>query len=169
MGERLFTSMSFSSSSNGLDSGISFRESFLDSLITTLGSTSDSVLCTWRASGFNGADSVTANPFIVTIKRNPVGINQISSAVPNEFSLHANYPNPFNPKTIIKFDIARSSLVTLKIYNLLGEEVKTLVDRNLNAGTYTTDFDARSLSSGVYFYRLETEGFTNTKRMMLVK
>ena len=89
--------------------------------------------------------------------------------MPEDFSLYANYPNPFNPKTIIKFDIARSSLVTLKIYNLLGEEVKTLVDRNLNAGTYTTDFDASSLSSGVYFYRLETEGFTNTRRMMLVK
>ncbi|MBK9225625.1 MAG: T9SS type A sorting domain-containing protein [Ignavibacteria bacterium] len=159
----------FTSNNNGLDSGISFRESFLDSLITTLGSTSDSVLCAWRASGLNGADSVTANPFIVTIRRNPVGINQISSTVPEDFSLYANYPNPFNPKTIIKFDIARSSLVTLKIYNLLGEEVKTLVDRNLNAGTYTTDFDASSLSSGVYFYRLETEGFTNTRRMMLVK
>jgi PKD repeat protein len=168
---------SFTSNNNGLDSGISLRESFLDSLITTLGSTSDSVLCAWRASGFNGADSVTSNPFIVTIRRNPVGINQISSVVPDNFNLYANYPNPFNPKTIIKFDIAKSSLVTLKIYNLLGEEVKTLVDRNLNAGTYTTDFDASSLSSGVYFYRLvvsssnplETKGFTNTRRMMLVK
>ncbi len=159
----------FTSNSNGLDSGISFRESFLDSLITTLGSTSDSALCTWRASGFNGADSVTSNPFIVTIRRTPVGISQISSTVPENFVLYTNYPNPFNPKTIIKFDIAKSSLVTLKIYNLLGEEVSTLVNKNLNAGTYTADFDASSLSSGVYFYRLETEGFTNTRRMMLVK
>jgi PKD repeat protein len=159
----------FTANNNGLDSGVSFRESFLDSLITTLGSTNDSVLCTWRAAGFNGADSVTANPFIVTIRRNPVGISQISSAVPDGFSLYANYPNPFNPKTVIKFDVAKNSLVVLKVYNLLGEEVSTLVNRQLAAGTYTADFDANSLSSGLYFYRLEASGFTATRRMMLVK
>lgn len=159
----------YTANGNGLDSGISLRESFLDSLIATLGSTTDSVLCTWRATAYNGADSVTANPFIVTIRRNPVGINQISSSVPAGFNLYANYPNPFNPGTIIKFDIAANTPVTLKVFNLLGEEVATLVNRSLAPGTYTADFDASSLSSGIYFYRLETNGFTGTRRMMLLK
>lgn len=159
----------FTANNNGLDSGISFRESYLDSLITILGSSNDSVTCTWRALGFNGADSVSANPYIVTIRRTPVGINQISSVVPSGFSLYDNYPNPFNPKTVIKFDVAENGRVALKVYNILGEEVASLVNRQLAAGTYTADFDASSLSSGLYFYRLESEGYTATKRMMLLK
>lgn len=159
----------FTANNNGLDSGVSFRESFLDSLITTLGSSTDSVLCTWRVSGLNGADSVTSNPFIVTIRRNPVGISQISSTVPDGHRLYMNYPNPFNPSTVIKFDVAASSPVTLKVYNILGEEVATLVNRQLAPGTYTADFDASSRSSGIYFYRLEAQGYVETRRMMLVK
>lgn len=159
----------FPSDNNGLDSVMSFRKSFLDSLVAGFGTTGDSATCAWRVTALNGADSVTANSFIITIRRETVGINQISSLVPDQFNLYNNYPNPFNPATIIKFDISKSQFVTLKIYNLLGEEVKSLVNQNLTPGSYNVDFNAASMSSGIYFYKLETEGFSQTKRMMLVK
>ena len=78
--------------------------------------------------------------------------------------------SPFNPATKISFDLPQDSKVNLVVYDLLGREVAKLVNNEFKvAGKYTYDFNAASLSSGVYFYRLETEGFTNTKRMMLVK
>ncbi len=163
------TDLLFTSDNNGLDSGITLRKSFLDTLISQLGSTTDSVVCAWRATALNGADSVVSNPFIITIVRDPVGISQISSSVPEGFRLYTNYPNPFNPRTVIKFDVARTAPVSLKVYNILGEEVSTLVNENLSPGTYSATFDAGTVGSGIYFYRLETSGFTETKRMMLVK
>lgn len=164
-----FPEYPFTSNNNGLDSSISLRKSFLDSLATTLGTTGDSVRCQWRAYTTNGLDTIAANPFLVTIRKITIGINQISSVIPEKFNLYNNYPNPFNPKTIIKFDIANSQNVKLKIYNMLGEEVTTLVDQNLTPGSYSIDFDASSLSSGMYFYRIETRDFSQTKRMVLVK
>ncbi|MBK6877998.1 MAG: T9SS type A sorting domain-containing protein [Ignavibacteria bacterium] len=93
-----------------------------------------------------------------------------ANILPTEFALHQNYPNPFNPATKISFDLPQDSKVSLVVYDLLGEEVSRLVNNEFKvAGTYTFDFNAASHSSGVYFYRLETEGFTNTKRMMLIK
>ena len=93
-----------------------------------------------------------------------------ANILPTEFALHQNYPNPFNPATKISFDLPQDSKVNLVVYDLLGREVSRLVNNEFKvAGTYTFDFNAASLSSGVYFYRLETEGFTNTKRMMLIK
>lgn len=159
----------FRSDNNGADSVASFRRSFLDSLAGTMGTTGDSVLCAWRVTALNGADSISTNSFLVTIRRTGVGITQISSIVPEKFSLHNNYPNPFNPQTIIKFDIAKSQFVTLKIYNILGEQVAQLVNENLSPGSYSVDFNAGSYPSGMYFYRLETSGFSETKRMMLLK
>lgn len=157
------------SNNNGLDSGISIRKSFLDSLAVTLGTTGDSVLCIWRATGYNGLDSITSNQFVVTIRRNTVGINQISSAVPESFKLFNNYPNPFNPTTKIKFDIVKTQNVTLKVFDMLGKEVALLVNQNLSPGSYSVDFNASGISSGMYFYRLETEGYSDTKRMVLMK
>ncbi len=93
-----------------------------------------------------------------------------ANILPTEFALHQNYPNPFNPATKILFDLPQDSRVSLVVYDLLGREVKLLVKNESKvAGKYTYDFNGSSLSSGVYFYRLETEGFTNTRRMMLVK
>ncbi|MCX6166267.1 MAG: T9SS type A sorting domain-containing protein, partial [Ignavibacteriae bacterium] len=80
-----------------------------------------------------------------------------------------NYPNPFNPNTIIRFQIKDSRFVTLKVYDMLGKEVATLVNEKLAAGTYEATFDASQYTSGVYFYRLQTENFTDTKRMILIK
>lgn len=157
------------SDNNGLDSVKSLRKSFLDSLVSQFGTNGDSATWAWRITALNGADSVTSNSNLLTIRRMPVGINMISSIVPEAFNLYANYPNPFNPKTIIKFDIAKNQHVSLKVYNLLGEEIMTLVNENLAAGSYNVDFDASTFASGLYFYRLETGGFAKTMRMMLVK
>jgi hypothetical protein len=105
------------------------------------------------------------------------GINQISSEVPEQFSLSQNYPNPFNPATHFEFRIADFGLVRLIVYNAVGEEIETLVNRDLSPGTYRADFDGSSLPSGVYFYRLEAFDpstplrvtFTQTKKMVLIK
>jgi photosystem II stability/assembly factor-like uncharacterized protein len=97
------------------------------------------------------------------------GINNNTTGIPTEYKLSQNYPNPFNPTTKISFALPKSGLVTLKIYDVLGKEVATLVNENRNAGSYIVDFNGASLSSGVYFYKLETSGFTDVKRMMLVK
>ncbi len=98
-----------------------------------------------------------------------VGIHSSSNIVPDKFNLYQNYPNPFNPVTNIKFDIPKSSFVKLKIYNVLGKEVAVILNENKSAGSYTIDFDASTISTGIYFYRLETESFTETKRMVILK
>ena len=161
--------MFYNSDNNGIDSVISFRRSFLDSMAVTMGLTGDSVTCIWRVSAANGADTLTTAPAVVKIRRMTIGINQLSSSVPEKFNLYNNYPNPFNPKTIIKFDIAKTQFVKLVVFNLLGEQVSTLVNQNLTPGSYSIDFDGSSLSSGMYLYRIESQGFVQTKRMVLVK
>jgi hypothetical protein len=88
---------------------------------------------------------------------------------PKEFVLYQNYPNPFNPSTTIKFSIPQSSLVTLKIYNALGQEVRTLVNGFTESGLHTINFDASNLNSGVYFYKLDAGQFSEVKKMTLIK
>jgi len=97
------------------------------------------------------------------------GVNNISSTVPENYSLSQNYPNPFNPVTKINFALPKAGYVTLKVYDVLGREVTTLVNGNYNAGTYTVDFNAANLASGMYFYKLEVNGFSSVKKMMLIK
>jgi hypothetical protein len=100
---------------------------------------------------------------------NVVGIFNISSEIPDKFYLFQNYPNPFNPTTNIKYQIAKSSFVNFKIYDMLGREVETLVNEKQLPGTYETTFNASQYPSGVYFYRLTTEGFSETNKMILLK
>jgi hypothetical protein len=106
---------------------------------------------------------------------NIVGVQNISTEIPSSYSLSQNYPNPFNPSTTIKFSIVSSphglggDLVLLKVFDILGNEVATLVNEKLNAGTYSVNWDASVYPSGVYYYRLQTEGYSDTKRMMLLK
>ena len=89
---------------------------------------------------------------------------------PKEFALGQNYPNPFNPTTVISFDVPTSSKVTLKVYNLLGQEVATLLnDVQLDAGEQSIQFDASKLTSGVYFYRIQAGGFVAVRKMVLVR
>ncbi|HEY5536099.1 MAG TPA: T9SS type A sorting domain-containing protein [Ignavibacteria bacterium] len=98
-----------------------------------------------------------------------VSINFINSNEPPIFKLYPNYPNPVNPTTNIKFDIPQNSLIKIKIFDILGKEIATLVNENLNAGSYSVNWSASNYGSGVYFYRLETESFIDTKRMVIVK
>lgn len=97
------------------------------------------------------------------------GIEQISAEVPANFNLSQNYPNPFNPVTNIQFNLPKAGNVKLVVYDALGREAVTLVNAKYNAGIYNVDFDAATLSSGVYFYRLQTDDYQNVKKMMIVK
>lgn len=101
----------------------------------------------------------------------PTGIEpEPSNEVVDNFVLAQNYPNPFNPNTTIEFRIPGKTTVTLKVYNLLGSEVKTLIQaENLTAGTYKIPFEAGDLTSGVYLYRLITPEFSEAKKMILMK
>jgi len=90
-------------------------------------------------------------------------------AVPKEFALHQNYPNPFNPMTTIKYSLPEPQYVTLKVYDMQGREVETLIDEQKDAGFHSVTFNGGRLSSGVYFYRLITEKFTEIKKLLLLK
>ncbi len=89
---------------------------------------------------------------------------------PVEFELSQNYPNPFNPTTKIDFGIRKAGKVQVKVYDMLGREVATLVDKNMNPGKHTVQFDATNLASGVYIYRIMASGeFTAVKKMVLIR
>jgi subtilisin family serine protease len=98
-----------------------------------------------------------------------VGIEPASNEIPNVFKLYTNYPNPFNPVTKIKFDIAKNTNAKLLVYDVLGRVVETLVNGDIKAGRYEIDFDGYALSSGVYFYKLVTNDFVDTKKMLMIK
>lgn len=97
------------------------------------------------------------------------GIQNVTTELPGKYELSQNYPNPFNPSTTIKFVIPQSEIVSLKVYDIVGREIATLVNGKLNAGVFEYNFNASALSSGVYFYKLETGGFSEIKKMLLVK
>jgi hypothetical protein len=100
----------------------------------------------------------------------PIGIQPTSNEVPDKFVLLQNYPNPFNPATTIKYQIRTSSLIKLTVYDVLGREVTQIVNENQKPGTYSVSFDGSNLSSGVYYYRLTTDGeVVDTKKMMMIK
>lgn len=90
-------------------------------------------------------------------------------SVPKRFALDQNYPNPFNPTTAISYQLSAVGFVSLKVYDLLGREVATLVDEVRPAGFYTVRWNASSMPSGVYLYRLQTRDFVQTKKMILLK
>jgi photosystem II stability/assembly factor-like uncharacterized protein len=117
---------------------------------------------TGYVAGSDGAIYKTTNGGVI-------GIQQISSEVPSKYSLAQNYPNPFNPVTNIKFSIPKAGNVKLAVFDITGREVAELVNSQLSAGTYKADFNAENLSSGVYFYKLVTNEFTEVKKMILVK
>jgi hypothetical protein len=107
--------------------------------------------------------------FIFGSNDNPLTAVTENGLLPNTFYLYQNYPNPFNPSTTIEFALPKSAFVTLQVYDLLGSQVAELVNEKLSAGTYTRQWDARGLASGVYFYRLSAGGFSQTKKLILVR
>jgi hypothetical protein len=97
------------------------------------------------------------------------GIINTSENIPNEIDVFQNYPNPFNPRTTITYQVPEISFVTLKIYDVLGNRIATLINEEKPAGSYEVEFDASSLSSGIYFYKLQSGSFVETKKMVLLK
>jgi hypothetical protein len=98
------------------------------------------------------------------------GVTNISENIlPADYSLSQNYPNPFNPSTTIKFNIAKNSFVSIKVFDVLGKEIASLVNENLSAGTYSVNWNAADFSSGVYYYSMNAGGFSGTKQMILTK
>jgi len=100
---------------------------------------------------------------------NQVGVQNIASAVPDNYKVYQNYPNPFNPTTTIKFDILKSGFVTLDVFDATGRRLDNLVNENLKPGSYSVTWDAKGLSSGIYYYRISSGDFTKTMKMSLVK
>jgi hypothetical protein len=98
-----------------------------------------------------------------------IDIRKIDEKIPSSYSLKQNYPNPFNPKTDIKFDLSKSGKVKLSVFDIRGKELKLLINENLSAGKYETSFDASNYSSGIYFYKLEIENYSDTKKMVFLK
>ena len=93
---------------------------------------------------------------------------------PTEFTLSQNYPNPFNPETYIEFERAKASHVKIDVFNIVGQKVRTLVDEEMQPGRYVADWDSKdeqgnSVSSGIYFYRMQADDFSDMKKMLLVK
>jgi hypothetical protein len=97
------------------------------------------------------------------------GIASQNGTVPATYSLSQNYPNPFNPSTTITYELPRASQVNLTVFDILGREVSVLVNDRKDAGVYEEKFDGSRLASGVYFYRLQTGDFVQTKRLMILK
>ncbi|MBS1516892.1 MAG: T9SS type A sorting domain-containing protein [Bacteroidetes bacterium] len=145
----------------------------------------------WQKVGFMAGNGTTSTPkiFLYTDKNVPAGNynyrlkqidfngnfeyhnlnSEVVVGIPGNFELSQNYPNPFNPETKISYQIPRDAYVSLKVYNNSGKEVATLVNNSVSAGYYTVNFNAANLSSGIYFYKLETEGFTKVMKMAVVK
>jgi flagellar hook assembly protein FlgD len=159
----------------GVEHNVSPLENFnLSESVTLPDSTKKVQLCIYDENGnlINILDELTLNP--TGIKRNKKNYN-------NDFNLNQNYPNPFNPSTVISYQIPALSHVTLKIYDVLGKEISTLVNEEKNAGIYKVKFDASSyrmsnLTTGIYFYRITIQSdilaagtFSETKKMLLIR
>lgn len=118
-----------------------------------------------------GRSQFSPDEYLLTVRKygqdGNVGI--INNTIPAKYYLSQNFPNPFNPSTSIRFDIQRPGLVRLTVFDFLGREIQKLINESLQAGSYESSFDASGLGSGVYFYKLEAEGFTETKKMILLK
>jgi hypothetical protein len=113
--------------------------------------------------GFAASDTSEFDP-VVSVEDNNFNV------ITGDFSLSQNYPNPFNPKTIINYQLAMTNDVNLSIYNMLGQKVATLVNKKQKAGNYSMQWDASGFASGVYYYRLNTDGgFVQTKKLILLR
>ncbi len=123
----------------------------------------------WFPSQYASWSAQAATEDNTIIGKSVSGVKQVSDVIPESYTLQQNYPNPFNPATRIDYSLAKRGSVTLKVYNVVGQEVATLFSGVQEAGRYEASFDAKTLSSGVYLYRLQAGNTTITKKMMLLK
>ncbi len=114
-------------------------------------------------------DSANVNGIIHSDISSDITDVDVSKAIVNNFVLHQNYPNPFNPTTIINYSIPKAEFVSLKVYDILGRRVVNLVDEYQKTGNYKIRFDASNLSSGIYYYKLRSGGFTETRKLILLR
>lgn len=152
--------------------GNSFLSSDDVELIIGLGTAdkADSIVINWTNGHVDRSYNIQKNGRYTAIEGSGViGIQPISNEIPFAYGLFQNYPNPFNPSTKIRFSLPESGNVLLKIFDISGREVKTLINHKMQAGTYEADFNASGISSGVYFYKLTSGNFTSTKKMILTK
>ena len=136
--------------------------------VSLAGFTGQNIYVAWRekvADNLNNGAAISLD--LIDIAGTITGVT--NNQTPGTYELNQNYPNPFNPTTTINFSIPKSGLVTIKVFDLLGKEVTTLVNDPKVAGTYSVNFDGTNLSSGVYFYKIEANDFVAVKRMMLIK
>ena len=105
----------------------------------------------------------------VLLIQNLTGYGNISGVIPQRYNLYQNYPNPFNPSTIIRYDLPKNEFVSLKIYNALGQEIVSLVNKVQDAGIHELPWNANDFSSGIYFYKLVAGEYSSTRKMMLIK
>lgn len=143
------------------DSGVSWQE--------VLQQNNDSIYALCFLNNELGYVTGTKGKVFKTTTGGVIGINQISTEIPGKFNLEQNYPNPFNPTTNIKFAIPKFANVRLAVYDLLGREVESLVNRQLTPGVYEVNWNAAKFSSGIYLYRLITDEFSMVKKMSLIK
>jgi len=130
----------------------------------------DSLVIEWPSGIKDLYTNLNVNQFFNAIEgANPLSVKNSGAGTPDNFILQNNYPNPFNPSTIIKYSIASESFVTLAVFNSLGEKISALVQENKPAGQYSVNFNASKLPSGVYFYQLKANNFLETKKMILTK
>lgn len=151
--------------------------SLTTSIYSSMNGSSWSIEYTAAAGNFNAISQSRPGRGIWAVRANGgisfhtiiADINKIGTSAPNKYGLFQNYPNPFNPATTIKFQVPKTGFVSLKVFDALGKEVQTLIDQNVSAGFYETKFNAENLSSGIYFYKLVTDKFTDVKKMVVVK
>jgi hypothetical protein len=99
----------------------------------------------------------------------PTSVDYLTTQIPSGFSLEQNYPNPFNPTTNIQFNLPHQALVTMRIYNILGQEISTLINKEMESGIHKITWDATNLAAGPYFYVIHADNFFETKKMLFIK
>jgi hypothetical protein len=123
---------------------------------------------------YDATQTTLLQEFVVPVKfyfgnQASTGVKANSTEIVTKFVLSQNYPNPFNPSTTISFAIPSKAYVTLKVFDIMGREVATIVSEELSAGNYSRQWNAANMSSGIYFYRLQAGSYTETKKLVLLR
>jgi ligand-binding sensor domain-containing protein len=120
-------------------------------------------------SGTNIYAGTTTSVFRRPLSEVITSVERLSTDLPTHFSLGQNYPNPFNPSTTISFSLPSKSFVSLKVFDIIGREIAAIISEEMSAGSYTKQWNAANMSSGIYFYRLQAGSFTETKKLLLLR